>query len=115
MGVPGQNIFTSQGVTSVNGGVAYNYRAVSTAGSILPTDTIVGVTGGLPLTLTLPLLAAVPVGFRVSVADEVGTAGTNNITISGNGSNIDGSSTKVINTNYGSYDLYAGTGQWKSN
>ncbi len=99
------------GTQTFTTGVAYAYRQTAVSTNVTGADGIVGCTAG-GITATLPLLTAVPRGFRVTVKDESGTAGSSNITVSGNGSNIDGSSTKVINTNYGSYDLYAGASAW---
>ncbi len=51
-------------------------------------------------------------GQYVIVKDKTGTAATFNITVSGNGKNIDGTATKVISVNYGSLSLvYTGT-EW---
>jgi hypothetical protein len=56
-----------------------------------------------PITVTLP---ASPNNGRVfTIKDVSGAALTNNITIAGNGNNIDGSSSASINTNYGSLKL----------
>lgn len=44
-------------------------------------------------------------GDQYIVKDATGTAATNNITIDGNGNNIEATSTKVINTNYGCIHL----------
>lgn len=51
------------------------------------------------MTIVLPLI---PIrGDIYQVKDKSGNAGTNNITVSGNGNNIDGAATYPINTNYG--------------
>jgi hypothetical protein len=59
------------------------------------------------------LLPANPVNNAVFfIKDNTGTAATNNISISGNGHNIDGAATAVISINYGSSTcVYNGT-QW---
>ena len=61
-------------------------------------------------TLTLP---STPVlGLTYKIKDSSGAASTKNVTISGNGKNIDGSSTYVLNLNYAMIELiYNGT-QW---
>jgi hypothetical protein len=46
------------------------------------------------------------------IKDKTGTANTFNITINGNGKNIDGSPTYVINTNYASVKLIYNNTQW---
>jgi len=65
-------------------------------------------------TITLPAANAVREGFAFSIKDEYGTAGTNNITIARAGSDtIDGATSALINTNYGSRDLYSdGISKW---
>lgn len=55
-------------------------------------------------TVTLPAPTTLKNNQVFIVKDESGTAGTNNITLSF--SNIDGASTKVINSNYGSIRVY---------
>lgn len=65
------------------------------------------------LAITVTLMASPIMGQTYRIADITGSAMTHNITIVGNGHNIDGASTKVINVNYGSVDLvFTGT-IWK--
>ena len=60
-------------------------------------------TSGSSINITLPTN---PVDGQVyNIKDRSGNALTNNITISGNGKNIDGSATSLINTDYGSLYL----------
>jgi hypothetical protein len=67
---------------------------------------------GAPTTITLPNSPVV--GQTFIVKDGKGDAATNNITVDGNGNNIDGSIDYVINVNYGSLSLvYNGT-QWNN-
>lgn len=62
---------------------------------------------------TLPAVASMTVGAVIIVKDEAGTAGTNNLTVKGSGSeNIDGANTKVISANYGSVRLYNTGAAW---
>lgn len=84
--------------------VAGNYTALST-------DYYIGVdTAGGAYTITLPLNPVV--GQAYDIVDSTGHAGANNITISGNGHNINGAATTTISTNYGALSLvYNGT-QW---
>ena len=58
--------------------------------------------------MTLP---AAPTTYRrYIVKDRTGNATTNNITVNGNGKNIDNAATKVISGNFGSTQLlYNGT------
>lgn len=62
------------------------------------------------LPMTINLIAGPGPGGLAIIKDDVGTAGASNITVNGNGKNIDGAATKVISTNYGSLSLiYNGT------
>jgi hypothetical protein len=61
---------------------------------------------------TINLIASPVTGTTYRIKDNTGSAGTNNITVSGNGNNIDGSASYTISMNYDSIDLvYNGT-QW---
>lgn len=84
--------------------LAYTPTAISYI--IQNTDDIIGVTStAAPRTMTLPNSGLVT-GKSWTIKDESGGAATNNITISGNGANIDGSPTFAINTNYGAVTIY---------
>ncbi len=85
----------------------YAYTATAISYQVLVTDKIVGVTSNASArTITMPN-AGMIAGQSWTIKDEAGTAqSANNITVSGNGANIDGSSTYVINVNYGSITLY---------
>lgn len=78
----------------------------TTADNIIFVGTI-----SLPLTINLP--ASPESGQTITVKDSNGGSFVNNITILGNGHNIDGSSSPlIINKNFGAYNLiYNGT-QW---
>lgn len=100
------------GATSLQGGLIQKARNVaSTTITVAATDTIViSTTGGAAVAASLP--ASPETGRIYTVKDGVGDAGTNNITITPAAGNIDGSGTKVINANYGSWSgVYNGT-QW---
>jgi phage-related tail fiber protein len=73
--------------------------AVATNYTILPTDHTIAVTTSGAFTITLP--ASPATGQFFVIKDVSGSAGTNNITVSGNGNNIDGAATSTISTNYG--------------
>lgn len=61
------------------------------------------------VTINLPASPVSETAFKIK---DTGNALTNNITVSGNGNNIDGSSSISINTNYGAIELiYNGT-EW---
>ena len=83
-GIPNTINWTTVQTSSVNPAVA---------GTGYPMNTTSGA-----LTVTLP--AAPTAGQLISIVDYAGTAATNNITVAGNGNNIQGStSNRVINTN----------------
>ena len=113
--VSGTSFLASSAISTTNvGGIiqkvgapAYQYKATATSYSVLSTDSIIGVTSNASArTITLPN-SGLTVGQCFTVKDEAGTAASaNNITISGNGANIDGAATYVITTNYGSVDIY---------
>ena len=64
-------------------------------------------------TITLPPAATVGTGKIYIIKDESGGAGTNNITIDANGTEIiDGSLTQVINTNYGKFSIISDGSNW---
>ncbi len=74
----------------------------------LSTDYLIAVNGGG----TITLLASPTAATTFIVKDLNGTAGSSNITINGNGNNIDGASTYVISANYESITIaYTGT-EW---
>lgn len=82
---------------------AYPYTTV-------PQDAVILVDSSSARTITP--LASPTTGQMHRIKDNAGTAGTNNITITPSGKNIDGAASYVINTNYGSVDIcYNGT-QW---
>lgn len=74
----------------------------------LSDDLIAVTTLSAPITITLPLFPVL--GDAYEIKDTTGNAGTNNITVSGNGTNIDGSSMFVLNQPYASVTLtYTGS------
>lgn len=85
----------------------FNYTGTAVSYQVLVTDYIIGVTtNAAARTITMPN-SGMASGQSWVIKDEAGTAqSANNITISGNGANIDGSATFVINTNFGSATLY---------
>lgn len=83
-----------------------NYTQTGTNYQVLGTDAIIGISStAAARTITMPN-SGVIAGQWFRIKDESGGAGTNNITLNGNGYLIDGAATAVINTNYGSYDIY---------
>lgn len=78
--------------------------------AVLSTDSNLMVDTTSARTINLP--ASPIAGDAYRVKDSTGTAATNNITVSGNGKNIEGTASATINTNFASLFLvYNGT-QW---
>lgn len=78
-------------------------RIVTGSTSLTGTDFVLFCNAATSITLTLP---SSPVNGQVyKIKDVSGNAGTNIITINGNGKNIDGSSTILINTNRGGVEI----------
>jgi hypothetical protein len=101
------NVFTSGSgntITITTTGDTYR-KVTSSSSNVLTTDFIIGVNFSGGVTLTMPNSALV-IGQQWRIKDESGNAAANNITLNGNGVNIDGMSTYVINNNYGSVDIY---------
>lgn len=98
----------------------FSLRRLAQAGNYTITATdpdYIGITStAAARTVTLPAASAVSAGRTFVVKDESGAAATNNITVQRAGSDtIDGATTKVINTNYGSARLYSdGASKWFS-
>jgi len=97
------------GVTTLSGN---NVTIVTTSTyQVLVSDDFIGINYAGAQTTTLE--ASPATGRTLTIKDISGLAGSNNITISGNGNNIDGASTYVINANYGSVTLvYNGSTGW---
>lgn len=61
---------------------------------------------------TITPLASPKTGQTYRIKDNTGTAGSNNITVTPSGKNIDGAASHVINTNFGSIDIVFNGTQW---
>jgi hypothetical protein len=102
---------------NISNAVIKNKVAVVTSGASYTVDplddvVIVNKETGSATTVTLP--ASPTVGEVVTVKDGKGDAATNNVTVAGNGKNIDGAASYVLNNNYGAVSLvYNGT-QWNN-
>jgi hypothetical protein len=95
------------------GSMGWTRRATAVDTNTSATDVIIATTStGAARTHTIR--TADTVGRRVYIfTDEGGNAGTNNITIATEGSQlINGAATYVINTNYGSARLYSNGSNW---
>lgn len=88
-------------------------REVSANYAMVKTDELVAVTStAAARTITLPPASSMRERL-VTIKDESGGAGTNNITIDGYGAEtIDGSATKVISSNYGTASMYSTGMAW---
>lgn len=99
------------GKTSLNGEVQLSLESANAA-----TYTIIGSSffvGNVHAGATTIKLPPAPTGFSVYVInDAIGGAGAGNITVNGNGNNINGAATALINTNYGSLRVYFSGGSW---
>lgn len=89
--------------------VLKRFVRTATAVSISTTnDDLIGVTDTSALRTITVSTADIVDGYQLVVNDESGLAGTNNITIATQGSElIDGAATATISTNYGSIWLYS--------
>jgi hypothetical protein len=99
----------------ISGSVVFGRTAVNdTNYTVVTKDFLVGYTNlTAGRVVTLPT-AVSPVGRRIIIKDESGAAGTSNITITGSvsGQSIDGATSKIINTNYGSVAVYNDGSNW---
>ena len=89
-------------------------RVITASGGVtaLNTDEVVVINKTALETTAVTLMAAPETGKLLHIKDGKGNATTYNITISGNGKNIDGSATFIISGNYASVTIvYNGT-QW---
>lgn len=105
--VPATGAFTS--ITNT-GSIIVHTTTITGNYTVLSTDHVILVNNnpGAALTVTLP--ASPTTNMFVRIKDFYGNAATYNITIAGNGKNIDGASTQTIKVNYASADLvYSGT------
>jgi len=100
-------VTTQSPITISNDAVKYTAPAAYPY-TVLAQDAVVGVNTSSARTINLP--PAPSVGEKHTVKDVVGSAGANNITVQGNGSNINGAASETIATNYAaSTYVYTGT------
>lgn len=101
-------------IFGIQGGIQLKKTSVADAAyTVASTDRIVAYTSlTAARTVTLSQAAAVP-GMILTIKDETGTAATNNLTVTRVLSDhIDGATTQVINTNYGSLTMYSDGSNW---
>lgn len=95
-----------------SGGLYHNYRNVTSSYTATTTDYLITVSGTSASTIYLP---ASPIdGMELVFKDVAGNATTFNVTINGNGKNIDGSSTFPLNTNFESISLIYCNNSWST-
>lgn len=91
----------------VNGGLKLNRVATNTNNFTLSTGNYMVVNSGTTVT-TFKLPSTAPdAGWNCVIVDENGSAGTHNITVSGNGLNINGQSSILLNANYDYVHIYS--------
>jgi hypothetical protein len=93
-----------------NTGRRRHVTPVSTTYQVLVSDDYLAVNSATIYTVTLP--ATPSLGDTYEFKDINGTATTNNVTIAGNGNNIDGAATLVMNTNFASFVVTYTGAQW---
>lgn len=105
---------TPRASLSVLGGQIVKRTATASNYNVLSTDYIIGVTStAASRTITLPAATSTNVGQVYYVKDESGGASTNNITVNASGGSlIDGSSSILINQNYGLLMFYSSGSAW---
>jgi hypothetical protein len=90
---------TISGKFTTSAGVNVKLSSKTANYTITATDYIISIgTLSAPITITLP--ASPSNGDLYSVCDSLGSAATNNITVSGNGHNIAGASTYIMAINF---------------
>lgn len=90
-----------------------NVRSITTNYGVLADDYLIAV-GNMVSGITVTLEAFPLTGRTVQIKDANGLASTYNITISGNGHNIDGNSNDIISQAYGSLELIYTGSKWVS-
>lgn len=94
-----------------NQGRRRNVTSVTGTYSVLATDDLIAITT-LSTAFTITLPSSPVTGDSYEFKDTTGNAGTNNVTIAGNGHNLDGASTFVLSQPYAAVTVtYTGT-QW---
>ena len=91
-------------------GLQRHVTAVSTTYQVLVSDEYIAADTSTAYTITLP--ASPTTGDTYTIKDATGGAGTNTLTISGNGANIDGSASMVLNQAYAAATLTYTGSQW---
>lgn len=85
---------------------------VTTTNLSVSAGTEVIIVGAISAGVTITLPSGPTAGDTYTVKDQLGNAVANNIIVSGNGNNIDGSSTYTMNTNYQSITVIFANSSW---
>lgn len=94
-----------------NRGWRRNVTEITTTYPVVAMDDFIVVTTlAAPFTITLP--ASPSLGDSYTVKDGTGNAGTNNLTVDGNGANIDGAATFLLSQPYAAATFTFTNGQW---
>lgn len=110
--VGGTNIarcFTDKFITSAGRRIKTNVQTSNY--SVAASDEII-VIGSITGTITITLPSSPTAGDIYTIKDQGGNAGNYGIIISGNGNNIDGSSTYTMNSNYQSVNVIYANSSW---
>lgn len=105
------DVMSDKGDVGATGAVAYQTVTAVTSNITLADDNIYLVDTSAARSLTLPTPSS---GLHIKIKDKIGTASTNNITLVRAGSeNIEGlASSKVLQTNWGSWELISDGTDW---
>lgn len=108
------NTLTVSNTTTFNGAVVYETVLTSGRYTVVPTDYYVGVnTTSVTGSILLPAVATTTAGRTITIVDQTGNASTNNIHISGSGTDtIDGDSVFSIESDYGSITVFCTSTGW---
>ena len=98
-------------------GMTFDVNVISSDNiTLTTTDTYINAVDvrNIEITVTMPLTLSVTsdVGRTMYIYDLYGNSGTNNITIDGNGRNINGISTIVLGNDYTSVKMIYNSDQW---
>lgn len=107
-GVTTASVVTNKFV--LNKGWRRNVTAISTTYQVLVTDDYIAATTNAAYTATMPTTPTT--GDAYTFKDVSGGAGTNTLTISGNGTNIDGNASIVLNQAFAAVTLTFTGSQW---
>jgi hypothetical protein len=88
-----------------------NYTSI-TSSYLATTATQLVLVGSLSGAITVTLPASPTDGQLLTIKDGAASASTYNITVSGNGHNIDGLSSVLISTNYDTLTVFFGSSYW---